>query len=71
MRTKPLYLTKKGELKQQVILLLIAVCLVVIGFTIPEIEKQFSRPKHYEQDGRNLQNLEGENLDGLPAVSPN
>ncbi len=67
---KPSYLTKKGELKQQVILLLIAVCLVVIGFTIPEIQNQWNRPKHYEQDGRNHQNLEGENLRSLPAVSP-
>ena len=70
MRTKPSYLTKKGELKQQIILLLIAVCLLVIGLTIPEIKNQWNRPKHYEQDGRNLQNSQGENLPNLPAVSP-
>jgi hypothetical protein len=51
-------------------LVLTIVAWVLIGSLFYESMNQSPKLKHYQQDGRNLQNLEGENLRSLPAVSP-
>ena len=51
-------------------LVLTIVAWVLIGSLFYESMNQPPKLKHYQKDGRNLQNLEGENLRSLPAVSP-